>query len=124
MPLVRIDTIEGGPDGRAVGQVVYRSMVETLGVPEADNFHIVAAHPRGDLVYDPTYLGVARTDGIVVIQVTLNAGRSVPLKQAFYARVAQRLHEELGVRPQDVLVSLVEVAKENWSFGDGLAQYA
>lgn len=124
MPLVRIDTIEGGPDGRAVGEIVYRAMVQTLTVPEADNFHIVATHAQGDLVYDPGYLGVHRTDGIVVIQVTLNAGRTVEMKQAFYALLAARLHEQLGVRTQDVLVSLVEVAKENWSFGNGEAQYA
>lgn len=124
MPLVRIDTIEGGPDGRAVGEIVYRTMVDTINVPEADNFHIVTTHAPGDLVYDPNYLGVQRSDGIVVVQVTLNGGRTVEMKQAFYALLAQRLHEQLGVRPQDVLVSLVEVAKENWSFGDGIAQYA
>lgn len=124
MPLVRIDTIEGGPDGRAVGEIVYRTMVDTMNVPEADNFHIVTAHPPGELVYDPSYLGVERTDGIVVVQVTLNAGRTVEMKQAFYQHLAQRLHDQLGVRRQDVLVSLVEVVKENWSFGDGQAQYA
>ena len=69
-------------------------------------------------------MGVERTDGIVVIEVTLNQGRTTELKQAFYATVAQRLHERLGVRPQDVFISLTEVAKENWSFGNGEAQYA
>ncbi len=125
MPLVRISTIKGaGPDGRAVGDVVYQAMRDTINVPERDNFRIVTEHERGDLVYDPEYLGVARTDGIVVIEVTLNAGRTTEMKQRFYAAVAGRLHEQLGVRPEDVLLSLTEVAKENWSFGNGEAQYA
>lgn len=125
MPLVRISTIKGaGPDGRKVGDIVYRAMVDTINVPEQDNFHIVTEHEPGDLVYDPAYLGIERSDGIVVIEVTLNQGRTTELKQAFYATVAQRLHERLGVRPQNVFISLTEVAKENWSFGNGEAQYA
>ena len=125
MPLVRISTIKGaGPDGRTVGDIVYRAMVDTINVPEQDNFHIVTEHEPGSLVYDPAYLGVGRTDSIVIIEVTLNQGRTTELKQAFYAAVAMRLHERLGVRPQDVFISLTEVAKENWSFGNGEAQYA
>lgn len=125
MPLVRISTIKGaGPDGQAVGDIVYEAMRETINVPEHDDFRIVTEHEPGNLVYDREYLGVKRTDGLVVIEVTLNAGRTTEMKQRFYAAVASRLHERLGVRPQDVLLSLTEVAKENWSFGNGEAQYA
>lgn len=129
MPLVRIDTIKGqpgrGPDfGQSVGDVVYRSMMDTLNVPPRDNFRIATEHDPSGLTYDPEYLGIERSDGIVMIQITLNAGRTTEMKQAFFALLAERLHAELGVRTQDVLVGLVEVTKENWSFGDGIAQYA
>ena len=129
MPLVRIDTRKDQPDrpagfGELVGDVVYRTMGEALGVPAADNFRIATEHDATGLTYDPSYLGIERTDGIVMISITLNAGRTTEMKQAFFALLADRLHEELGVRKGDVFVGLTEVSKENWSFGDGIAQYA
>lgn len=126
MPLVRIDLRSGRtPDFRAkVGDAVHRAMVETINVPAADRFQVITEHGATDLVYDPHYLGIERSDGIIVVQITLNAGRTTEMKKALYARIAELLHTELGVRKQDLLVSLVEVVKENWSFGDGVAQYA
>jgi phenylpyruvate tautomerase PptA (4-oxalocrotonate tautomerase family) len=125
MPLVRISFLKGKPEGfgKEVGGVVYRTMVDTVNVPPKDNFQLITAHDRDSLVYDPEYADIARTDGVVFIQITLSEGRSVDLKQAFYRTLAQRLNQELGVRPEDVFVSLVEVKKENWSFGNGVAQY-
>lgn len=125
MPLVRIShKRRGHPDfGHRVGDAVYRTMVGTIDVPVHDNFQIITAHDEG-LVYDPTYLGVERSDGIVIVQITLNEGRTVEAKQRFYRALAQRLEAELGVRPADVFVNLVEVKKEDWSFGEGIAQYA
>jgi 4-oxalocrotonate tautomerase len=126
MPLVRIAYRSGKPAGFgvAVGEAVHRAMVETIKVPEKDRFQIITEHGPEGLVYDPAYLDVARTDGIVLIQITLNAGRTVEMKKALFARIADRLAEHPGVRREDVFVSLVEVAKENWSFGNGVAQYA
>ena len=127
MPLVRISlTKQDGREGlgRQVGEIVYRAMVETINVPEKDNFQIVTEHEPGQIVYDPEYLGIARSDGIVMIQVTLNEGRTTELKKAFYKAVADGLNRRLGIRPEDVFISLVEVKKENWSFGHGIAQYA
>lgn len=126
MPLVRIDLREGrsAADLQAIGDAVHRAMVDTLNVPAADRFQVIATHPAGRLVYDPAYLDIPRTDQVVFIQVTLNAGRSVELKRAFYARTAALLAEAPGLRPEDVLINLVEVPRENWSFGRGEAQYA
>jgi phenylpyruvate tautomerase PptA (4-oxalocrotonate tautomerase family) len=126
MPLVRIDIRKGRPAGfgRRIGEVVYRTMADTINVPAHDHFQVIAEHDADGLVYDPEYLGIARSDGIVFIQITLNEGRSVELKRRFYDTLATRLHGELGVRREDVFVSLVEVKKENWSFGNGVAQYA
>jgi 4-oxalocrotonate tautomerase len=125
MPLVRIDLREGRPAEfrRAVADAVYRAMRETANVPEGDQFEIITEHDAGGLICDPSYLGVARSDGIIFIQITLNAGRTVAIKKALYGRIAELLHE-LGVRKEDVFVNLVEVAKESWSFGNGVAQYA
>jgi phenylpyruvate tautomerase PptA (4-oxalocrotonate tautomerase family) len=79
---------------------------------------------KNTLIYDPSYLDIPRTDGIIFIQITLNEGRAVELKKSFYKTLAERLNKELNVRMEDVFVSLVEVKKENWSFGNGIAQYA
>lgn len=126
MPLVRIALRQGRPSTHlvAVGDAVHRAMVETIGVPPKDRFQIITEHPAEGLVYDPSYLDVERTDGIVFVQITLNAGRTVEMKKALYARLVELLAADPGVRGEDVLVSLVEVAKENWSFGNGIAQYA
>jgi 4-oxalocrotonate tautomerase len=126
MPLVRIDVTAGvyGGRHRAIGEVVYEAMRTTLNVPENDRFQIIAEHDPENLIVDRTYLGIERTDECIILQVTLNEGRTVEQKRAFYKAVADGLHQRLDVRPQDVFINLVEVKKENWSFGNGEAQYA
>jgi phenylpyruvate tautomerase PptA (4-oxalocrotonate tautomerase family) len=126
MPLVRIDlpnSIE--PERRGlIGDIVYQAMTDVLNVPDGDKFQIISAHEADSLRIDPAYLGIDRSAHAFVIDITLNAGRTVELKQQFYATVAERLNAGADVRPQDVLIVLTEVAKENWSFGNGEAQYA
>ena len=126
MPLVRISLRAGKSESYrvAIGDAVHRAMVETINVPAQDRFQIITEHDAAGLLYDPSYLGIARTDDLVVVQITLNAGRTTEMKKAFYARLAELLAASPGVRREDVLVSLVEVSKENWSFGNGVAQYA
>ena len=126
MPLVRISLMKGKPEGfgKKIGEVVYQTMLKTINVPAKDNFQIISEHAENELVYDPEYLDIKRTDGVIFIQVTLNEGRTVEMKKAFYKTVAERLNIELGIRQEDVLISLVEVKKENWSFGNGVAKYA
>jgi 4-oxalocrotonate tautomerase len=126
MPLARIDLPSGrSPDyGLAIGDVVYDALVATLGVPADDRFQVITEHDASGLVVDPTYLGITRSADAVIIQVTLNEGRSVELKKAFYAAVADGLHQRVGLARADVVINLVEVKKENWSFGNGEAQYA
>jgi 4-oxalocrotonate tautomerase len=126
MPLVQIHLMQGKPVEfrRRVGEIVYQTMIDTINVPPKDNFQIITEYDKDSLVYDPEYLNIQRTDGIILIQITLNEGRNVALKKTFYKRLAERLHEELDIRMEDVFISLVEVKKENWSFGNGIAQYA
>jgi phenylpyruvate tautomerase PptA (4-oxalocrotonate tautomerase family) len=126
MPLVRIALRAGKSPTyrRKVGEAVQRAMVEAIGVPPLDRFQVITEHPAGDLVHDPSYLGIERTDAVVFVQITLNAGRTTDQKRALYARMTELLAKDPGIRPQDVLINLVEVPKENWSFGNGEAQYA
>jgi phenylpyruvate tautomerase PptA (4-oxalocrotonate tautomerase family) len=126
MPLVRIALVEGKSDDyrKKVSHAVHQAMVETMNVPPLDRFQIITSVPKADFIYDPGYLDISRTDDLIMIQVTLNAGRTVELKKAFYKRVVELLVQEVKIRPQDVLINLVEVGKENWSFGNGVAQYA
>jgi 4-oxalocrotonate tautomerase len=126
MPLVRIDVPNSTPptQRRAIADVVYAAMRETLNVPQNDRFQIVAGHAAGDLIIDPTYLDIARSAAAIIIQVTLNEGRTLEMKKAFYKAVADGAHEKAGLRREDVFINLVEVKKENWSFGNGVAQLA
>ncbi|OBI45408.1 tautomerase family protein [Mycobacterium sp. E796] len=126
MPFARIDLAEGQSDEyrQTIGDVVYTAMVETLGVPEGDRFQVINEHRAQNFIFDPEYLGINRSNDCVFIQVTLLAGRSVEKKSAFYKAIADGLHDRLGMRREDIVINLVENAKENWSFGNGEAQYA
>ena len=126
MPLVRIDTLaEYTTDEKAaLGDGVHQALVEAIGIPPLDRFQVIASHAPGDLVFDPTYLGIPRTTRVVFVQITMSSGRALEKKRALYKAIARNLAARPGVRPEDVLVNLVEVAKENWSFGNGIAQYA
>jgi 4-oxalocrotonate tautomerase len=126
MPLVRISLREGKSDEhrRMIGTAVHAALVDTANVPAQDEFQLISEHRAGGLIYNPDYLDIARDDDVVFIQITLNEGRSLAVKKALYARIAERLAASPGIRPENILVSLVEVPKENWSFGNGEAQYA
>jgi phenylpyruvate tautomerase PptA (4-oxalocrotonate tautomerase family) len=127
MPLVRIDVdASTAPELRqTIGDVVYDAMTSVAKVPADDKFMIVSTHSAGDLVFPKQgYLGIQYTAGIVFIQITWNAGRTTEVKKAFYRKVADDIHEKTGTRKEDVWISLVDVAPENWSFGNGEMQYA
>lgn len=125
MPLVRIDLAKGksAAHRKALGDIVYNAMRATIGVPEDDKFQIITEHDPGELNVAPSYLGIAYSPDILLIQITLSFGRTVELKQALYKRIADDLHAQLRIRREDVFINLVETAKENWSFGNGIAQY-
>jgi phenylpyruvate tautomerase PptA (4-oxalocrotonate tautomerase family) len=126
MPLVRIDLQKGKDSSyrQTAGRIVYEAMVAHTGVPQNDRFQIIAEHSADNFIYDPDYLGIHRTSDLVMVQIFFNEGRSVAQKQALYKAIAEGLSEQLGVRLEDVFITLVEVKKENWSFGNGIAQYA
>jgi 4-oxalocrotonate tautomerase len=125
MPLVRISLVAGKPDvyRSAVSNQVYEAMRETLGIPEGDRFQIITEHERGQLIADPTFMGMSRSSDFAVIQIFLSRGRTTEIKQALYRRIADRLAASPGIRPDDVMIVLTEVGLEDWSFGRGEAQY-
>jgi 4-oxalocrotonate tautomerase len=125
MPLIRISLQAGKPaDYRhAIAENVYEALRETFDVPENDFFGTVTEHKPEDFLFDRRYFNIDRTDGLVVIQLTVSNTRSLEQKKALYRCIVERLAKKPGLRPQDVFINLVEVAKENWSFGNGMAQY-
>lgn len=128
MPLVRIDIIKGrtAAQRRSLGDAVHRALVEAIGVPAADRFQVITEHEANELVYDRNYLlgdGARRSDGLVMIQITMSVGRPLEKKRRLYQLITENL-AYLDVRPEDVWINLVETARENWSFGLGEASYA
>src|SRR5277367_972194 len=123
MPLVRISLMQGTtPEYRkAISDGVHRAMIEALQVPEDDRFQVITEHLPGGLIYNKEYLGVAHTDRVVFVQITLSAGRKPPQKRKLYKRMAELLKESPGLDPAELIINLVEVVWENWSFGNGEA---
>jgi len=125
MPLVRISLRQGtsAEYRRAIADGVHQALVEAIAIPPDDRFQVISEYSPENLIYDPQYLGIKRSDKVVFIEVTLSAGRKPAQKRAFYKRVTELLAKSPGVRPEDVMIVLKEVVWENWSFGNGVAQY-
>ena len=126
MPFVEIFVAERRPpaERRRLADAVHRALVRTIDVPLDDRFQSVQIHASADLIYDPGYLGIARSDDFVAVRVTLRRGRSLEKKRALYRAITDEAFAALGIRPEDVLVVLSENDATDWSFGNGEAQYA
>ena len=126
MPLVRVSLRRGKPAAyrKAILDGIYQALISAFEAPKEDRFMVLSEHDEADFSYSPAYLGIARTDDLVIIQVTANNTRTLDKKKALYRRIAENLTKTAGLRPEDVLINLVEVVPENWSFGNGIAQYA
>lgn len=125
MPLAHISLRAGKPEAyrQAIFDSLYRAMRETLNVPEGDQFMTLSEHDAANFRYGNAY-GVARSADVVYIQITVFNTRTVEQKKALFRRIAELLGESPGIRPEDVFVNVLEAAKENWSVGNGLAQFA
>jgi 4-oxalocrotonate tautomerase len=126
MPLTQISLRAGKSEAyrQAIFDSLYQAMRETFNVPEDDQFMTIREHDAANFRYGASYLDIARSDDLLLIQLTVSNTRTVEQKKALFRRIAELLGESPGIRPEDVFVNLVEVVKENWSFGHGLAQYA
>jgi phenylpyruvate tautomerase PptA (4-oxalocrotonate tautomerase family) len=125
MPLTRVSLLQGKPKEyrKAILAGIFQALRETFDVPEDDRFMVIDEYKPSNFCYGQNYLGIARDDDLVIIEITANNTRTLEKKKALYARIAELLAKDPGVRPENVFVNLVEVPKENWSFGNGLAQY-
>jgi len=125
MPLVQVSLRRGKPAAhrQAILDGIYRALRATFDVPEEDRFMTITEHDETDFSYSPNYLGIQRSDDLVMIQLTVNNTRTVEKKQALFRQIAANLTANPGLRPEDVLINLVEVVPANWSFGHGIAQY-
>ena len=125
MPFARIDLRKGKNAAyrQEIGRVVYEALV-SVGVPAKDRFQVINEHDADDFLFDTDYLGIHRSDNLVMIQITWNEGRTVEQKKTLFKAIADGLNAAIGLRREDVLIDLIEVKKENWSFGNGIAQYA
>jgi phenylpyruvate tautomerase PptA (4-oxalocrotonate tautomerase family) len=126
MPLTRVSLLKGKPPEyrKAILDGLYQAMRESFGVPEDDRFMLIEEYDKSNFNYGENYLGIARDDDLVIIQITVNNTRGPDQKKALFARIAEILSKNPGIRPENILVNLLEVPKENWSFGDSIAQYA
>ena len=125
MPLVRITVAEGLGAERlaALGESIHRALVTVANAPADDRFQVIEEVPPDRLVFSPSYLGIAHRAPLAFIQVFMNAGRTVEVKKALYAALADAVAQTTPIQRGDVIVNLVEVAKENWSFGGGVMSY-
>ena len=125
MPLVRISLLRGQsrPYRAAIVDGIYQALRETFNVPDEDRFMVLTEHDPDELVFSRSYMDIARSDGFVLIQITISNTRGQAQKNALFAAIVEQLGRDPGVRPQNVMISLVEGDKGNWSFGHGLAQY-
>ncbi len=126
MPLVRIALRRGKPAAyrKAIRDGVYLAMVESFGVPERDRFILVSEHDEDDFDVSPDYMDIQRSADAVIIQITARNTRTTDQKKTFFAALVERLKADPGIRPEDVFISLIGVEKDDWSFGNGIAQYA
>jgi 4-oxalocrotonate tautomerase len=126
MPLVHIDLPADTPRPhlQEVADAVHQALTDTFNVLPDNRFQTLARRAPDELVCTPTHLGVRHSDRVVFVQVTCAPGRSLEMKKALYAQIARGIAAAGHFTANDVIVNLVESARENWSFGDGIAQLA
>jgi len=125
MPLLHVSLRAGKPEAyrQAIFDGLYRAMREALNVVEDDQFMTITEHDAASFRYGSGYLGVARSDDLVYVQITVFNTRTTEQKKTLFRRVAELLGESPGIRPEDVFVNVLESAKENWSLGHGIAHF-
>jgi phenylpyruvate tautomerase PptA (4-oxalocrotonate tautomerase family) len=125
IPLVRIDIAENHWSAErlaVLADTVQHVMIDEFAAPERDRYQIITEHKRGHIVALDSNLGFERTDDIVIVSIT-QQGRTTQQKQSMYHAMAERLKDAVDLRPEDLIVNVVENTKADWTFGFGRAQF-
>lgn len=126
MPLVKINLIKGKTTEykNNISDAIHKSLVETANVPLKDKFQLINEYDENNFIFDAEYSNANRTNNLIIIEIILNSGRTLEVKKNLFNAIATNLNQSVGISKDDVLISLQEVTKENWSFAFGVATYA
>ncbi len=121
MPYVRIALAAGKPPSwlSSISTSLQQALEESFEVPAGDCFQVFQQCQAGELVFDRDYLSTGRSDDFILFHITAGRARSTACKQAFFARLAERLAASPGLRQQDIMVVITTTGLEDWSFGNG-----
>jgi hypothetical protein len=124
MPLLCFDLIQGRSENqiKKILDATHEVLIQSFAVPERDRYQIVREHAPSRMIVEDTGLGIERTPNMLVLQLTTRP-RSRAMKQAFYSSLVERLADQCGISPNDVVVTFVTNTDEDWSFGLGRAQF-
>ncbi|MBO0412147.1 tautomerase family protein [Enterococcus hulanensis] len=124
MPLMKIDMIKGRNEDeiKEILDISYQVMLEAFHAPEGDRYQIVNQHEPFEMQILDTGLGFERTNQVIVFSLTTRP-RTSEEKQNFYSQLVKELEDQLGIKPEDVMINLTVNSDEDWSFGFGRAQF-
>jgi len=108
---------------KAIADSLAHSLQESFGLPPEDKFVVINEHSEGFMFLHPTYKDVERSAGAIVISVYIPASRPMSEKRKLLKEIVQRLHDNVGIRPDDVFVTLIPLPSENFSFGRGFSPF-
>ena len=126
MPLVRTAVPQGKSKAhrQAISDGIHQALIKTFNVPADDLFQIMTEHGPDELIHTPSYLGNTYSQNFIIVQITVSDTRTLEQKKALCKQIVENLTASPGLRPDDVMINLIEVKKENWSFGRGETPYA
>ncbi|UVM48110.1 tautomerase family protein [Pseudomonas sp. B21-015] len=121
MPFVRTAVIKGtGPQQRQrIVDGIHQALVDSIGMPQDELFNLVVDYDPEQFFYSRTFNRVARSDQLIVIEITMRRGRSDAMKRELYKKIADNLGAQAQVRPQDLFIFMHENDYSDWSVGSG-----
>ena len=122
MPLVRTALRHGTEPARRQNIVrgIHDALVEGIGMPEDELFNLVTEYRDGEFFFDRSFNGIARSDDLIVVEITMRRGRSDAMKRSLYAAITRNLEASADVSPRDVFIFMHENDYSDWSVGNGV----
>ncbi len=122
MPFIRTAIKKGtsAESKRAIVDAVHQALVESIGMPADELFNLISEYEPENFFYDRRFNGIARSDNLVVIEITMRRGRSDAMKKALYESIAVNMESLGGISPKDVFIFMHENDYSDWSVGNGM----